>query len=317
MDMATAARNGMLALCAVALVVVIGVSVAVATAGHVESDSGGEAARAAGRSDPALTWIARALLLLALAWLVIGMLSARTRMVRRPGAAGARAAWLASTRPWRARESTLGMLPLDRWLMVLVPGALLVATRGVQTALLGWIDLAVVLSGWPVFILVVRTLVGHRSPWPVIAAVGGVIVLRCALALAAVSVGGPAAFWVAFWTDPAVRSAYVIPAVALAVWVFLAAGWALVPQFGRWRAWGIVVAGVGAGLAVPGAVIGWVGVSAVAEGWSGQLPGVRPDLGGLLGSAGVWPAVTAGVALLIVGLLLRYALPPGHDSAIH
>src|SRR3546814_425016 len=214
--MATAARNGILALCSVVSGGAIGVSAAVATSGRIDADRGGEAARAAGQNDPALTWVARALLLLALAWLVIGMLSARTRMVRRPGAAGARAAWLASTRPWRARESTLGMLPLDRWLMVLVPGALLVATRGVQTALLGWIDLAVVLSGWLVFILVVRILVGGRSPWPVIAAVGGVIVLRCALALAAVSVAGPAAFWVAFWTDPSVRSAYVIPAVALA-----------------------------------------------------------------------------------------------------
>src|SRR3546814_4195093 len=48
----------------------------------IDADRGGEAARAAGQNDPALTWVARALLLLALAWLVIGMLSARTRMVR-------------------------------------------------------------------------------------------------------------------------------------------------------------------------------------------------------------------------------------------
>lgn len=317
MDMATAARNGMLALCAGVLVVAVGVSAAAVTAGRIDSDSGGDAVRAAGYSDPALTWVARALLLLALAWLVIGMLSARTRMVRRPGAAGARAAWLASTRPWRARESTLGMLPLDRWLMVLVPGALLVATRAVQTALLGWIDLAVVLSGWFVFILVVRILVGHRSPWPVIAAVGGVIVLRCVLALAAVSVAGPAAFWVSFWTNPTVRAAYIVPGVALALWVFVAAGWALVAQFGRWRAWGIVLAGVGAGLALPGAVIASAGVAAVTEGWGGQLPGVRPDLHDLLADAGAWAAVAAGAAVLVIGLLLRFALPRGRDTAIH
>ena len=72
--------------------------------------------------DLAMAWIARVLLLLAVAWVVIGMIAARTRLIRRPGAAAARASWLASTRPWRARESTLGMLPLDRWLMIGVPG---------------------------------------------------------------------------------------------------------------------------------------------------------------------------------------------------
>ena len=85
------------------------------------------------------------------AWLVIGMVAARTRLVRRPGAAAARASWLASTRPWRARESTLGMLPLDRWLLLVVPGALLVATRAVQTSFLSWTHLAVVLGAWLVF----------------------------------------------------------------------------------------------------------------------------------------------------------------------
>ena len=66
-----------------------------------------------------MTWLARILLVLALAWIIIGVLSARTSLVRRPGAAAARASWLASVMPWRARESTLGMLPLDRLLMVL------------------------------------------------------------------------------------------------------------------------------------------------------------------------------------------------------
>ena len=62
--------------------------------------------------DMAMAWIARGLLLLAGLWVVIGVLASRTRLVRRPGAAAARAAWLGATRPWRARESTLGLLPL-------------------------------------------------------------------------------------------------------------------------------------------------------------------------------------------------------------
>src|SRR5690554_3297982 len=63
--------------------------------------------------DLAMAWLARVLLVFAVAWVVIGMVASRTRLVRRPDAAAARAAWLGATRPWRARESTLGMLPLD------------------------------------------------------------------------------------------------------------------------------------------------------------------------------------------------------------
>ncbi len=129
--------------------------------------------------DLLMSWLARVLLVLALAWIVIGMLSARTRLVRRPGAAAARASWLGSILPWRARESTLGMLPLDRWLMVLVPGALLVATRAVQTSFLAPVQLAVTLGAWAVFVAVLMLLLRGRSPWAaVIAAVGGVVVLR-------------------------------------------------------------------------------------------------------------------------------------------
>ena len=98
--------------------------------------------------DLAMAWLARALLLFAGAWVVIGVLASRTRLVRRPGAAAARATWLSATRPWRARESTLGLLPLDRWLMLGVPAALLVATRAVQTSFLSWTHLAVVLGAW-------------------------------------------------------------------------------------------------------------------------------------------------------------------------
>ena len=109
------------------------------------------------------------------------------RLAHAPGAQargrrGARA-WLASTRPWRARESTLGLLPLDRWLLSSCPAALLVATRAVQTSFLSWTHLALVLGAWLVFVLVVPLFLRRRSPWPVIAAVGGVVVLRCIVTL--------------------------------------------------------------------------------------------------------------------------------------
>ena len=116
--------------------------------------------------DPAMAWMALVgLLVLALAWVVIGMISARTPMVRRPGAAAARATWLGSTRPWRrARESILGILRTDRWMLLIVPVALLVGTLGlIQTSFLSWVHLAVVLAAWAVFALVARWLLDRGT----------------------------------------------------------------------------------------------------------------------------------------------------------
>ena len=192
---------------------------------------------------PTTQWLARILFLLAAAWILIGMVSARTRLVRRPGAAAARATWVASTRPWRARESTLGVLPLDRWLMILVPGGLLVATRVVQTPRDALPTVAVALAGWLVFAVAVRILLGRRSPWPVIAAVGGVLTLRCVVALGAVSLSGPEQIWQSLWTQPGIRVAYITVAFGLLVWLFIATGWSLAAQIGARRATGIAVAG--------------------------------------------------------------------------
>ena len=265
--------------------------------------------------DLAMAWLARILLVLAAAWLVIGMIAARTRLVRRPGAAAARASWLASTRPWRARESTLGMLPLDRWLMIGIPAALLVATRGVQTSFLSWAHLAVVLGAWLVFALVVRVLVGRRSPWPVIAAVGGVVVLRCIVTLFALSFSGPGGYWFAFWTEPTLRSIYIAIAFALFVWVFVAAGWALSTQVGRRRATGMVVAAVGIGLAIPAAIVAAIGLESSLTVWNDQMGLLPWGLARILGitvyldipadTAAI--AAIAGVALAVIGILL--ALP--------
>lgn len=267
--------------------------------------------------DLTMSWIARVLLVLALAWVVIGMLAARTRLVRRPGAAAARASWIASTRPWRARESTLGMLELDRWLLLLVPAALLVATRAVQTSFLSWTHLAVVFGAWAVFALVVRVLVGRRSPWPVIAAVGGVIVLRCIVTLFALSFSGPGGYWFAFWTEPVFRTAYIGVAFALFVWVFVAAGWALSAQVGARRATGYVLAAIGAALAVPSVIIGAIGLERALTLWNDEIGLLPWGLARILGITTYleippetpWIAAAFGGLVLAVGLLL--AVPWG------
>lgn len=272
-----------------------------------------------GERDEAMAWIARGLLALSLAWLVIGMIAARTSLVARPGAAAARAAWIASLRPWRARESTLGMLELDRWLLLMVPAALLVATRAVQTSFLSWTHLAVIIGAWLVFAVVLRLFLWRRSPWPVIAAVGGVIVLRCVLTLLALSFTGPGGYWFAFWTDPGLRTIYIAVAFALFVWVFVAAGWALAAQFGGRRATGFVLAAVGAGLLVPSVAVGAIGLETALTAWNdemGLLPWGLSRILGITTYLGIpdvtpWAAAGFGAVLLILGVLL--ALPWGRS----
>lgn len=282
-------------------------TIAVQLTGADEADAG---------RDTLMAWLARGILLLALVWGVIGMFAARTRLVRRPGAAAARASWLGSTRPWRARESTLGLLQLDKWLLILVPGALLVGTRAVQTSFLSWVHLVIVMSGWCVAVLVLRALVGARSPWPVLAAAGGAVVLRCVWALIPVAIGGPAAAWSALWTEPVLRWIYALVAALLLVWVFVAAAWALVMQVGAKAATGFVLAAIGAGLALPALVIALIGDGAVADAWATSLA----PLGGLAPApfvwlevpvAGAWWAATAGGLLCVVGAVLAF---PGRSS---
>ncbi len=264
--------------------------------------------------DATTEWLSRLLLLLGATWLVIGMLAARTSLVRRPGAAAARATWIASTRPWRARESTLGVLPLDRWLMILVPGGLLVTTRIVQTPRDGLWGVAVAIAGWLLFAFAVRLLLGRRSPWPIIAAVGGALVLRCVVALIAVALSGPEGIWPDLWALPVVRILYLMVAFALVAWVFVAAGWALSAQLGRRRAGGIALAGMGIGYALPAATIALMGARDALRSWNEQI-GILPwDLARLTGMRdGAFPvevvAVTAviGAVVTIVGVAL--ALP--------
>ncbi|WP_314507926.1 hypothetical protein [uncultured Microbacterium sp.] len=265
--------------------------------------------------DLTMAWLARGLLLLAAVWVVIGVLSSRTSLVRRPGAAAARATWLGATRPWRARESTLGLLSLDKWLLLGIPAALLVATRAVQTSFLSWTHLALVLGAWLVFLVVVRLLVRRRSPWPVIAAVGGVLVLRCIVTLLALSLTGPGGYWFAFWTEPTQRTVYISVAFALFVWLFVAAGWALSSQIGGRRATGTVLAGVGAGLGVPALVVALVGLEQALTIWNDEMGLLPWGLARILGitvyldipAAAAWFAAVFGFAVAVVGVLL--ALP--------
>lgn len=263
-----------------------------------------------GDRDLAMAWLARALLSLTAAWVLIGILSARTRLVRRPGAMAARATWISATRPWRAGESTLGMLRPDHVLLAVVPGALLVATRALQTSFLSWVHLAVTLGAWAVFVALLLVLFRGRWGWAVLATIGGVVVLRCALVLAALSFTGPGGYWFAFWTDPLRRSIYIAVAFALFLWLFVAVGWALAGRIGARRATGAVLAAIGAGLAVPAAVVAMVGLERALTAWNDQMGLLPWGLSRILGitvyldipASTAWVAAGVGALLALVGL---------------
>ncbi|MCC4248459.1 MULTISPECIES: hypothetical protein [Microbacterium] len=307
--MAMTAGRGVLALATVAALVLIGAVLAFVADPFVRTPR---------EVDPVTEWSARVLLVLAVAWAVIGMLAARTRLVGRPGAAAARATWIASTRPWRARESTLGVLPLDRWLMIVIPGGLLVATRIVQAPRDGLGSVVLAIAGWLVFALAVRLLLGSRSPWPIIAAVGGALVLRCVVALGAVAFSGPDGAWHDLWSVPAVRMAYLTVAFALVAWVFVVAGWSLGPQLGTRRAAGVALAGVGSAFALPALSAAVVGAGDALRTWNSQV-GVLPwHLARLTGMyeerfpTGIIVTVAvAGTLLTLVGLVLALPLRAG------
>ena len=192
-----------------------------------------------------------------------------------------------------------------------------------QTSFLSWAHLVVVLGAWLVFVLVVRLLVGRRSPWPVIAAVGGVIVLRCIVTLFALSFTGPGGYWFSFWTQPTARTVYISIAFALFVWLFVAAGWALAAQVGRRRATGMVLAAVGLGLAIPAGIVAAIGLENALTVWNDQMGLLPWGLARILGitvyldipaDTAMWAAVF-GLVIAAIGLLLairwRRAAPAG------
>ncbi|MFJ6653960.1 hypothetical protein ACIQLJ_14310 [Microbacterium sp. NPDC091313] len=313
--MAKAARHGTIAVALAAALLIVGLLVAspltAALRDPVESPE----------TNAAISWSARILLIPAVGWGIIGALAARTRLVRRPGAAAARAAWLATTRPWRARESTLGMLRLDRWLLLLVPLVLLLATGIVQAAALGWERLLFALGSWLAFAAVARLLLWDRSPWPVIAAVGGVVVIRCILTLIALAI--PVQVDQARFSP--VPGILVALALAAFAWTFVAGGWALGTQLGGRRAVGVVLASAGAALAVPAITAAMAGTAAALAGWNGYLALVPWRVTNLLGLPAsddptvvvTWVVAGIGIALLLLGVLMAIPSRARRSAAIH
>lgn len=260
--------------------------------------------------DLPMAWAARIALVLLAAWLGYGIAAGYAR-ARWPGARAARSLWVAGTRPWRAREVVDGLGRLDRVLLVAVPAAFLVASRGIQTWFLAPSHLLVMLGAWAVFAGVLWLALGRRSAWPVIAAIGGAAVLRVALLLVVLAPTGPGGYWFEFWTNPLGRSVYIALAFAAFGWVVVAAAWAIAVERGTLWATGAVVAGVGVVLAVFGSLIGLIGLEAALTRWNDEMALLPWGLSRILGisvyldipaDTAWWVAIAGGV-LVVVGAM--------------
>ncbi|MCD2497733.1 MULTISPECIES: hypothetical protein [Microbacterium] len=306
--MTTARTRGIRALVIVA-VLALGCAVAAALIdGIVTVHSGATLAPERSERDASMAWAARVLLIPTAAWLLIGILATRTALVRRPGAAAARSTWLAATRPWRARESLLGLLPFDRALMLIVPGGLLIATRAVEAAFLPASPALILTLSWILFAAVAAVLVLPRSPWAVIAAIGGVVVFQCAVDLVVMSVAGPGAAWVAAWASFPLRVAVFTVGFGLVGWMLVAVGGAAAQQHGTRRATGVVLAAAGAAVLSFAVLTLAFAPERFGAPWEDSI--VELHAPALL----VWVPAIVGIALLATGLVLRRA--PVRDEIV-
>ncbi|MCP2369890.1 hypothetical protein BJ978_000566 [Agromyces terreus] len=278
-----------------------------------------------GDRDLAMGWAAGGALVLTLLWIAYGV-AARTRCVAAwPGARLARAMWVAGTRPWRAAEATVALGRAERVLLVAVPAAALVVSRGILTWFAAPAHLVATLGAWLVFgavlLTLARVLGGRDAQASVAASVGGAAMLRVALLSFALAPTGPGGYWFGFWTDPIARSAYSTVAFALFAWVIVAGAWALACSIGARRAVGAALAACGGALAAVAALVAVIGLEAALTVWNDQMALLPWGLSRILGitvylgipADAAWWAAAIGALVAVVGVVL-VVLPGGRRA---
>jgi hypothetical protein len=263
--------------------------------------------------DPLMAWLARALLAAVLMGLVVGAVR-RPGAVPLPGSGALRALWIGATRPWRLAAVNFTPSRFDRFLVLAVPATALLVSRLIATWFAAPAHLVVTLSGWLLFALTARLIVGRRDPFHLWAALGGVALLRTVILLAALITRGPGRYWFVFWTEPAWRSAYICVAFAAFGWLFVATGLVLRDRYGllRRRAVGATLVAIGVPLGLLAGLVAAIGLERALTMWNDQLALLPWGLSRILGITvylGIPPslplaAATAGAVLIAVGALL-------------
>jgi hypothetical protein len=206
--------------------------------------------------------------------------------------------------PWRDPG------PVTPWLVVALPVAAVAWSRSVLTWFLAPSHLLAAGLGWGVLALVVAAATWRTRSWHVATAVGGAMVLRSLLLLAVLAWRGPGGYWFAFWTEPVVRSAYVVVAVVLAGWVLAALVWSLAARSVSRRAAAVAAGTVGAVVLALGILLAAVGLEDALTVWNDQLAllpwGMARILGittflGIPTGLPTW-LVAAGAGVVVVAL---------------
>ncbi|WP_426592458.1 hypothetical protein ACPPVS_11790 [Cellulomonas sp. McL0617] len=258
--------------------------------------------------DPTMAWLARGLLVAVLLVLVLGAV--------RPRSIALHALFVATTRPWRLGE--LAAPPrtatvrgrVERVLVWAVPAVVLVASRLVYTWFAAPAHLVLTLGSWLILVVLLRLMVGRRDPFHLWAALGGVVLLRTAILLAALVVRGPGRYWFGFWTDPAARTAYVTVAFAAFCWSFVVIALVLRRAYGLRpaRAVGLTLLAGGLTLALASGGVAVIGLERALTIWNDQMALLPWGLSRILGIT-VYLGIPTWLpaALAVVGLVVALA----------
>lgn len=256
--------------------------------------------------DAAMARLARALLALLVAAVLVGAFSRRSPALR--------ALWVGMTRPWRVGDLSPPPSTLDRLLVWALPALALVLSRAAYSWFASPAHLTLTLGSWLLFAVALRVLLGGADRYALWAALGGAAMLRTLILLVGTASRGPGRYWFNFWTDPAARGVYVTAAFAAFLWVFVAAYHALRGGYGlgaRHATGRVLVAG-GAPVAVFGGVAAGMGLERALTVWNDQMALLPWGLSRILGitvflDIPPWlpkAAAAAGVGLVAAGALL-------------
>lgn len=267
--------------------------------------------------DAAMAWLARILLALLVAAVLVG---AFWRGRRPPGVAAPHALWVGLTRPWRVGDLPPPATALDRVLVWALPAFAVVLSRAAYSWFASPAHLTLTLGSWLLFAAALRVLLGGADPYALWAALGGAATLRTLILLVGTASRGPGRYWFNFWTDPTARAAYVTAGFAAFLWVFVAAYHALRGGYGLGArpATGRVLVAGGAPVAVFGGVVAAMGLEDALTIWNDQMALLPWGLSRILGitvflDIPPWlpkAATAAGAALVAAGALMTLRRHP-------
>ena len=209
--------------------------------------------------------------------------------------------------PWRLSVGR------SRWLVWVLPGALLLLSRGAFSGWLSWAYLLATLGSMAVFAVVGRLLVRGRNPFALYAGVGGALLLKTVVLSVVVVVRGPLFYWYRFWTDEQFRTIYVTVSFAAFLWLFWVTYVVMRSAYGcgRLRATGRVLVALGAPLLALGGLMWAFGLESSLTTFNDQMALLPLGLSRILGITvhlGIPTSiplylVVLGVVLIALGLV--------------